>query len=306
VGRSLISAAADEFVAGVFKDDAGERRYKLFRPAADKMPTAGRRTLVVVLHGCTQDADDIAKGSRFNDAASLDGFIVLYPEQPAAAHARKCWNWYVPGEIHRGRGEAAIIANLTMQVMRDEGIDPHRVYLAGISAGAAMAANLAAGYPELFAAAAFHSGLPAFVATDTPSALAIMAKGPAESDELGQLAFEEMGSRARVVPVIAIHGAADPSVSIVNLRATARQWAVANALAAHASAPDPVEMHPADHRLSGQRYVLSNGTVLAEAWRVDGLAHAWSGGSAAGSYTDPSAPDATTMMIEFFRVHPKP
>ena len=306
MGRALSTSRSDEFIAGVFKDGAGERRYKLFRPSAEKMPAAGQRTLVVVLHGCTQDADDIARGTRFNEAAARDGFVVLYPEQPESAHPRKCWNWYEPGQIRRGAGEAAIIANLTLQIAREEGIDPRHVFLAGISAGAAMAANVAAGYPEVYAAVAFHSGLPALVANDVASALAVMSKGPAESDELGTLAFHEMGARARVVPVIAFHGVSDPSVSVVNLRATARQWVVANALAVHAKPPEPVEVHPADHRLSGLRYVLSNGTVLAEAWRVEGLAHAWSGGSAAGSYADPGAPDATTMMLEFFRSHPRP
>jgi poly(hydroxyalkanoate) depolymerase family esterase len=306
VGRALTQTGTDEFIAGVFKDEAGERRYKLFRPSPEKMPAAGQRTLVVVLHGCTQDADDIARGTRFNEAAARDGFIVLYPEQPESAHPRKCWNWYEPAQSHRGAGEAAIIAHLTLKFAREEGIDERRVFLAGISAGAAMAANLAAGYPEIYAAVAFHSGLPAFVANDVPSALAMMSKGPADSDELGGPVVHEMGSRARVVPVIAIHGVNDPSVSVVNLKAIARQWAVANALAAGVNTPEPIEVHPADHRLSALRYVLSNGTVLAETWRVEGLAHAWSGGSAAGTYTDPNAPDATAMMLEFFGSHPRP
>jgi poly(hydroxyalkanoate) depolymerase family esterase len=270
------------------------------------MPPAGRRTLIVVLHGCTQDADDIARGSRFNEPAAREGFVVLYPEQPESAHARKCWNWYTPEQRRRGSGEAAIIANLTMRIARDEGIDPKRVFIAGISAGAAMAANLAAGYPDLYAAAAFHSGLPAFVGTDVTSALAVMSKGPADSEDTGALAFREMGPHAGVVPVIAIHGAADPSVSIVNLRAIAKQWVAANAMAAHAKEPDALEIHPTEARLSGLRWALPGGTVIAETWRVEGLAHAWSGGSAAGTYTDPAAPDATSMMLEFFRAHPKP
>ena len=306
MGRALSEPAADEFLAGVFKSGDGERRYKLFRPSAARMPAAGQRSLVVVLHGCTQDADDIARGTRFNEAAARDGFVVLYPEQTESAHPRKCWNWYQPEQNHRGAGEAAIIADLTRRIAREEGIDAHRTFLAGISAGAAMAANLAAEYPDVFAAAAFHSGLPALVANDVPSALAMMSKGPAANDALGVLAFHEMGLRARVVPVIALHGVMDPAVSVLNLRATVRQWVVANALAAGSKPPDALEMHPADHRLSGLRYVLSNGTVLAESWRIEGLAHAWSGGSAAGSYTDPDAPDATALVLEFFRRHPRP
>ncbi len=306
MGRSLADINADEFLAGVFKSGAGERRYKLFRPSAASMPVAGQRTLVVVLHGCTQDADDIARGTRFNEAAARDGFVVLYPEQPESAHPRKCWNWYVPEQSRRGAGEAAIIAELSLQITRDEGIDPHRVFLAGISAGAAMAANLAAEYPELYAAVALHSGLPALAANDVTAALLVMSKGPRDDAELGALAFHEMGARARVVPVMALHGVKDAAVSVLNLPFIERQWVVANSLAARSMPPKAVELHPADHRLTGRRYVLSNGTVLAETWRVEGLGHAWSGGSAAGTYTDPSAPDATAMILEFFRSHPRP
>ena len=306
MGRALTEAQEGEFLAGVFNDGAGERRYKLFRPAASAMPPAGQRMLVVVLHGCTQDADDIARGSRFNEAAARDGFVVLYPEQPETAHPRKCWNWYLAEQSHRGAGEAAIIAGLTRKVSRDEGIDARRVFVAGVSAGAAMASNLAAAYPDLYAAAALHSGVPSFVAHDVTSALAAMAGGPADSIDLGALVAHEMGARARVVPVMAIHGVADASVSVVNLRAIARQWVAANARAARAKPPEPVEVHPSEHRRSGLRWVLSDGAVLAEAWRIEGLAHAWSGGSPGGTYTDPLAPDATALMLGFFRDHPRP
>jgi poly(hydroxyalkanoate) depolymerase family esterase len=270
------------------------------------MPPPGQRMLVVMLHGCTQDADDIAAGTRLNEAAARDAFIALYVEQPESAHPRKCWNWYVPEEIRRGAGEASIIAELTMKVAHDEGVDPKRVFIAGMSAGAGMAANLVAAYPELFAAAAFHSGVPALSATDVPSALAMMSKGPADADALGAAAHAAMGLRARVVPVIVIHGAADPAVSVLNLRGIVRQWVVANALAAGAAPPRAVALPAPDARMRGERYALGDGRVLADAWRVEGLAHAWSGGSSAGTYTDPTAPDVTSLMLTFFRAHAGP
>ena len=172
----------DEFLSGVFKNDAGERRYKLFRPRA--RPPAGQRTLVVVLHGCAQDADDIARGTHFNDLATNVGFEVLYPEQPQSANALKCWNWYLPEQSTRGNGEAAIIAELTTKIIADEAIDAKRVFIAGISAGGAMAANLAADYPEMFAAIAVHSGLPALTAKSQPEALEAMTKGANDASAL--------------------------------------------------------------------------------------------------------------------------
>lgn len=301
MGRPLTEAPADEFLAGVFTSDAGERPYKLFRPSAARLPVAGQRMLLVMLHGCTQQGDDVAKGTRFNEAAARDGFLVLYPEQSLAAHPLRCWRWYEPDQITRGRGEASIIAQLTAKVTRDEGVDARRVFVAGMSAGAGMAASLAAGYPEQFAAAALHSGVPAFFATDATSALVLMRKGPPDGDALGAAAYQAMGARARVVPVISVHGAADPVVSVLNLAAVSRQWAVANALASGVETPHASAVPSDDARLTGQRFALATGEVLAESWRIAGLGHAWSGGSTAGSYTDPAAPDASTMMLGFFR-----
>ncbi len=288
----------DEFLSGVFGNDAGERRYKLFRPGV--RPPAGQRMLVVVLHGCTQDADDIARGTHFNDLAASTGFEILYPEQPQSANALKCWNWYLPEHMTRANGEASIIADLTMQIVRDEAIDPKRVYLAGISAGGAMAANLAVDYPELFAAIGVHSGLPALAAKSQAEALEAMAKGANDASALGAAAFAAMGANARVVPAILFHGTADHLVSPLNLRASARQWVVTNALAAKAQPPEAIELHTTDDRLSGQRWALADGTTLVEAWRIDGVGHAWSGGTAGATYVDPKGPDVTVMMLDFF------
>jgi len=290
---------ADEFLAGVFKTDAGERRYKLFRPGA--LPPAGQRSLVVVLHGCTQDADDIARGTRFNAAAARDGFVVLYPEQPQSANALKCWNWFIPDQSTRGLGEEAIIAELTTKIARDEGIASGRTTIAGISAGAAMAANLIADYPELWNAAALHSGLPSHVARSQAEAVGIMTNGAKEPDALGRAAFAAMGSHARMVPALLMHGVADHLVSPLNLAATARQFAVMNAMAAGAPVPEPAAIASSDARAAGQRWALADGRVLAESWRFDGVGHAWSGGDASGTYTDPTGPDATALALEFFR-----
>ena len=302
MGRTL--SQVDVFLSGVFKNNAGERRYKLFRPG--NLPPAGQRTLIVVLHGCTQDADDIARGTRFNEAAARDGFVVLYPEQPVTANPLKCWNWYIPEQIGRDQGEASIIAELTAKIVKDEGIAPARVFLTGVSAGGAMAANLVADYPELYSAVAIHSGLPAFAASSQAEALGVMAKGPQNPDALGESAHATMGARARVVPVLLLQGVTDHLISILNLRASARQWVVTNAKAAGTEIPEAVEVHPADQRLSGERFTLRDGTLIVESWRIDGVGHAWSGGAPDATYTDPKGPDATALILDFFgRYHPR-
>jgi poly(hydroxyalkanoate) depolymerase family esterase len=207
-----------------------------------------------------------------NAAAEREGFVVLYPEQPASANPQKCWNWFLPAQSTRDQGEAALLAGLIDSVARAEGVSANHVSIVGMSAGAVMAANLAVAYPERYAALAMHSGIPALAAKDVMGALSLMRQGTLDGDALGTAALAAMGARARPMPVIALHGSEDKVVSPTNLRAVVRQWTVVNAGAA------PVE------------------EVM-----LTGVGHAWSGGSAEGTFTAPSGPDATTMIVQFLQ-----
>jgi poly(hydroxyalkanoate) depolymerase family esterase len=271
VGPRPVGAAT----SGVFSGMEGSRAFGIFRPT--KSPREGdARALVVVLHGCGQSAEDIARGTRMNEAAARDGFVVLYPEQPITAHPQRCWNWYTPAQTTRGSGEAALLAALIDSVARREGIGTGHIALVGMSAGAAMAANLAVAYPERYAALALHSGLPAGAAWDLGSAMRAMEQGSAGGPELGKAALAAMDTRARPIPVIVLHGSIDRVVSPANLQATVEQWRVVNAGALGNGAP--VEEH-----------------LLA------GVGHAWSGGSPDGNFTAPAGEDATALIIAFFR-----
>jgi poly(hydroxyalkanoate) depolymerase family esterase len=232
--------------------------------------------MIVVLHGCVQTADDIARGTGFNRAAEREGFVLLYPEQPASAHIQRCWNWYLPSQTTRGSGEVALLAEMIDSVARREQVDTRRIALVGMSAGAAMAANLVVAYPDRFAALAMHSGLPAGAASDVGSALRAMGQGAQNGEALGDAALAAMGPRARPIPVIVLHGALDKVVAPANLAATVAQWTRVNARAP------------------------GNGATV-EQHLFDGVGHAWSGGSAAGNYTAPQGPDATGLILAFFR-----
>lgn len=258
---------------GTFSSTLGSRALVVARPAGARRE---RLPMLVVLHGCVQSADDIARGTRFSEAAAREGFVVLYPEQPASANLQRCWNWYLPEQSARGRGEVGLLAEMIDSVARREGVDRQRIALVGMSAGAAMAANLAVAYPERYAALGMHSGIAAGAATDIASALRVMAQGPADGTALGDTALRAMGGQVRAMPVIALHGAADRVVAPANLAAVVAQWTRINARTAGGGAP--VERH-----------------------LLDGVGHAWSGGSAAGSYTAPQGPDATNMILEFLR-----
>jgi poly(hydroxyalkanoate) depolymerase family esterase len=252
-----------------FSSAAGTREFVLFTPTSLPNERA-ERAMVVMLHGCGQTADDMARGTRMNAAAERGRFMVLYPEQPASANPQKCWNWFLPDNVLRDKGEAALLAAMIDSVARANGV--RRVSLVGMSAGAAMAANLAVAFPERYAAIALHSGIPSFAAKDVMGAINAMRQGVPDGDALGATALSAMGSRARAIPVIALHGSDDKIVSPANLEATVRQWTVVNA-----------------------------GGAVVERVLLEGVGHAWSGGSAEGTFTAPDGPDATAMIVTFLR-----
>lgn len=300
------AAAAGRWVEGAFAGADGSRRYKLYVPGS--YDPSRRHMLVVLLHGCTQDPDDLARGTRIAAHAEREGFLALLPEQPASANPKKCWNWYDPAHQRRDAGEPALVAGITEQVMRDYAVDPARVHLAGISAGAAMASLVAVAYPERYASLALHSGLAWRPATDVLGALAAMAKGATDPDALGAAALEAMGPRARAVPTLVIHGGKDAVVNPANGRQSARQWAVtdARALGVASLAEEESAGEEGGYSWTRTRYRDAAGASVVEALAVHELGHAWSGGSGDGTFTDERGPDATRELVRFFREHPMP
>ena len=282
--------ARGSFVAASFANQAGTRGYKLYVPSH-----AGGRPLplVVMLHGCTQSPDDFAAGTRMNQLAEEQGCYVAYPEQSARANAQRCWNWFQPGDQARDQGEPSLIAGIAREIMAQHRVDPARVYVAGLSAGGAQAAIMAAAYPDLFAAVGVHSGLACGVARDLPSALTAMRAGPngAASATAGP-----------TIPTILFHGDQDRTVNPANGDRVAAQVLDGSALA-----PE-IEQGRSDGGLSYSRasYTDAGGRVLLERWTIHGAGHAWSGGSPDGSFTEPRGPDASREMLRFFLTHRAP
>lgn len=283
------STPGGSFTDGHFACAAGGRDYKLYVPSRPRAPAP----LVVMLHGCTQTPEDFAAGTGMNALAERDGLYVVYPGQSRRANGQRCWNWFEPRDQGREAGEAAIIADLTRALVAEHGLDPARVYIAGLSAGGAAAVNVARAYPDLYAAVGVHSGLAAGCAWDLTSALMAMRAGAAGAEIDGASA----ASSAVRVPTIVFHGDEDGTVSARNADLVLAQAGAAGLDAA------PERFAGEGHPYTRTRYRDRSGRVLVEDWRVRGAGHAWSGGSPRGSYTDPRGPDASRAMLDFFSRH---
>jgi poly(hydroxyalkanoate) depolymerase family esterase len=278
-----------QFLSRSFTCAAGSRSYKLYIPSRRAI---GRRGLLVMLHGGTQDGDDFAAGTRMNDLAEKHGLLVAYPTQPKAANASLCWNWFTPENQIRGAGEPSIIAGITKDIIATYGVDPARVFVAGLSAGGAMAAVMGATYPDLYAAVGIHSGLPYGSAADLPSAFAAM-RGDAGRGPRSRKSRSGANDLPRIRTIV-FHGDADNIVHPSN---------AANIVGA-AKEGESVEGAEARHtaRRAHTRTVTRDkrGKVVVEQWLIHGSGHAWSGGSQDGTYTDPHGPDASSEMLRFF------
>ena len=270
--------------------------YKLHVPA--QRPS--RAPLIVMLHGCTQDADQFATSTRMNAIADREGFYVLYPTQSVLANPRRCWNWFLPAHQGRGAGEPAAIAGLVEAIARTHDVDARRVYVAGLSAGGAMAAVLGATYPDVFAAVGVCAGLAVGAAKDVDSALGAMAKGAAEPQALPAKLRALLGARKRPVPLLVIQGTRDVRVAPVNAEQLAGQWALAAGLPARPSASERAPALPEGRTVEKAVWRDGQGQTLVERWLVSDLAHAWPGGDAAGTHVDPLGPSASEAFWGFF------
>ncbi len=305
---------AGTVVTGEYDGPEGRRPWRLYVPAGHD--AAKPTTMLVVLHGCTQDAADIARGTQFDAQADAGNFLVLYPEQTVAANPRRCWNWFDAAHQARGSGEPAILAALIARVGAAYQADPRRVHLAGVSAGAGMAGLLAVAYPERFASLSVASGVGWRAATDVTGAMVVMQQGAGEALPSGSAMRAAMGTNAWPLPVLVIHGGTDIVVRARNGDETARQFAALHDVLHHEAGRPPLvesevpvrrdhgytvrerQWRKADARTDGQAAV----TLV----RVDELGHAWSGGSPSGTFTDSAGPNASHLIATFIAQHARP
>jgi poly(hydroxyalkanoate) depolymerase family esterase len=293
-----------QFIEGAYTNHAGTRAYKLYIPSAYRGQAL---PLIVMLHGCTQNPDDFAAGTRMNALAEKRLFFVVYPAQASAANQNKCWNWFKPSDQQRGGGEPSIIAGITREIVTTYAVDVRRVYIAGMSAGGAMAAIMGACYPDLYAAIGVHSGLAYGAARDLPSAFAAM-RGSAVHARPSSNRPLSARTRDRAVPTIVFHGDSDATVHPRNGDLVLVQGANAeDGRDTEAAAKLKVTVDqgrvPDGRAYSRSIYLDATGDAVLEQWLIHGAGHTWSGGSPDGSYTDSKGPDASQEMVNFFFKH---
>ncbi len=295
VRADQVDRTSGQFIDGVYTGKAGKRTYKLYIPSRY---TGQPLPLLIMLHGCTQSSVDFASGTRMNMLAEKELCFVAYPEQAQPANGSKCWNWFQPADQQRGAGEPSLIAGITRQIMSNYPVDANRVYVAGLSSGGAMAAIMAATYPDLYAAVGVHSGIGYGAAQDLPSALKVMLQG----------ATTDVRPLREAIPIIIFHGDRDTTVSPLNADRMLDQWlqAVPNRNSSRSVRASAVPGQVAGgHAYTREIYTDVAGRTVAEKWVIHQAGHAWSGGSSSGSYTDPRGPDASAAMMRFFAEHPK-
>jgi poly(hydroxyalkanoate) depolymerase family esterase len=301
--------AGGRFVERSYTNQVGTRGYKLYIPSGylgQEVP------LVVMLHGCTQSSNDIAAGTRMNALAEEHIFLVAYPAQAQGANMNKCWNWFKASDQQCGRGEPSLVAGITHQIIDEYNVADGRVYVAGMSAGGAMAAIMAEAYPDLYAAVGVHSGLAPGAAHDMPSAFAAMSQGGAATSRRDIPAATDTGRSSRTVPAIVFHGDHDKTVHPRNADHLLEHYCTAKSTCGQDTANSPTPpgtvrqgQVPGGLAYTRTTYRDAGGRAIVERWTVHGLGHAWSGGSSSGSYTDPKGPDASAEMVRFFNQHPQ-
>lgn len=286
-------APGAQYLSRQHRSATGSRSYRLYIPASlhenPKAP-AQPKALLLMLHGCQQTPDDFATGTHMNALAEKHGLVVAYPHQTTRNNAAACWNWFKPAHQMRGAGEPAILAALARKLMREFGLERAQVFVAGLSAGGAMAAILADMYPDVFAACGIHSGLPRGAAHDTMSAMSVMRKGLTSLPDVPPPVPASPPVRR-----IIFHGSADSTVNVIN----------AAAIVAAAVGADTRASTTSQRSVRGRGYTRTTFQRPADAaplemWLLDGGGHAWSGGRKAGSFTDSTGPDAAAQMVRFF------
>lgn len=245
---------------------SGSRRYLMFTPHRPRK----RPGVVLAMHGCGQTAAAFERGSLLSEAAAERGFHVVFPEQPRDQNALRCWNWFLPGNQHRGMGEAALLMDLLDAAASEAGLDDPELFVTGLSAGGAMSTVIAAAYPDRFRAAGVHSGALGYSVSKPADAMSLMKRGPVKAHSL-----------LTPIPMIVFHGDADEMVSPAN----------GEELAGMLGKTGPV------YKGEGWQAVKAE---KGEYWRVHDLGHAWSGGDGKQRFASSAGPSASREMIRFF------
>ncbi|MCP3104000.1 PHB depolymerase family esterase [Myxococcus sp. K15C18031901] len=303
-------AYAGSWVHGNYVSTSGARGFQLWVP--DGYQPGTPLPLVVALHGCFQNPDQFAGLTRLNTKADAERFLVLYPNQATFANPTQCWNFMFGANQERGTGEPALVVGMVDLVKQHYSVDARRVYLGGVSSGAVLTGTLMACYSDVFAAGMIGAGAMYKAATTVSGTGFAMLFGSIYSpDDRGRDAWVCSGRPRRTVPVLVVHGTEDSVVNPLNGEQAVKQFLQTSDYGDDGLANDSIRSTPTATRTlrvpGGRTYTVKDyvygGELVAQKYEIQGMDHAWPGGDASYPFADPSGPDATTFMWDFFKQH---
>ena len=264
--KALKPGVADDRLSDLtgLRDNPGNLAARYYVPEGLKKPAP----LVVVLHGCTQNAAGYDQGSGWSRLADRHGFALLFPEQTRANNPNLCFNWFSDGDSQRGTGEAASIRVMVDAMRSQYDIDRRRIFVTGLSAGGAMASVMLATYPELFAGGAIIAGIPYGCASGITEAFQCMGgRAQADSRELADNVRRASPHRGPWPRISVWQGSEDRTVMPSNADAIVRQWAALHGLGEEPTRTETVAGYPR------RVWTGADGTELIEEYEITGMAH---------------------------------
>ena len=276
--------------------------YYIYTPSiTETRPSTSGMPLVIMLHGCTQNATAFAEGTKMNQLAEQEGFVVLYPQQSISYNLGKCWRWYDLDES-QGMAEAHSIMKIIQSAIMMHDLDPSKVFVAGMSAGAGLASILAASYPEEVRAVALHSGPMLAKANSMKSGVSLLKHGFNGSDEELMSCLERFTlKKSHTVPAILIQGMNDDVVHSDNATALIKQFLYLNNLALDSKASTSKHLVGTEQEYTQIEYKDNNKSTVVEVLKVKNLPHAWSGGDKKHPFNSDKGPQASQAIWDFFK-----
>jgi len=302
---------AGRIESGSYYSFNGMRSYKVFLPSNHSESTNhGKIPVIIALHGCMQDSESFAAGTRLNEWAEKLGFAVYYPEQSKFFNIYNCWNWFLPTNQMKNTGEAELIMGGLKKVTREFSLNKDKTFLLGMSSGGAVVSILANCYPRSFQAVATHHGTMYKAASDVFSAKEVVYNGSKIAPEVAAAkgySCSGFTPKKNPLPAVIIHGSRGAVMRAIHATQVESELRIFNDYL-----DNGIRDNSLDDEMTFEKFTPDNlysydvvtwshrGRPYIKRYMIETLGHAWSGGDNQYEFNDPHGPDATKIILDFF------